>query len=90
MLLHGRSYFFFLLPIVVSVACPTGPHPPLRLAGRPNRGHIGGGAWTPSCGRVYAACYQLKVLTKAVPSWLLYGQAVVKRAMNEHAWVLLL
>ena len=28
--------------IVVSVVCPTGPYPPLRLARRPNRGHIGG------------------------------------------------
>ena len=32
---------FFFLPIIVSVVCPTGPHPPLRLARRPNRGHIG-------------------------------------------------
>ena len=30
-------YCFCRLP-----ACPTGPHPPLRLARRPNRGHIGG------------------------------------------------
>ena len=42
-----RSSFF---PIIGSVVCPTGPHPPLRLARRPNRGHIGGGGWTPSCG----------------------------------------
>ena len=40
---------FFFLPIIVSVACPTRPHPPLRLARRPNRGHIGGGGWFPSC-----------------------------------------
>ena len=32
--------FLFFLPIIVSVACPTGPHPPLRLARRPNRDHI--------------------------------------------------
>ena len=31
--------FFFVLPIFVSVVCPTGPHPPLRLPRRPNRGH---------------------------------------------------
>ena len=48
--IHCSSIFFFFLPIIVSVACPTGPHPPLRLARRPNRGHIGGGGWTPSCG----------------------------------------
>ena len=43
--LHVRIavFFFFFLPIIVSVACPTGPHPPLRLARRPNRGHTGGG-----------------------------------------------
>ena len=37
----------FSPPIIVSVVCPTGtgPHPPLRLARRPNRGHIGGGGW---------------------------------------------
>ena len=34
-------FHFFLLPIIVSVVCPTGPHPPLRLARRPNRGHVG-------------------------------------------------
>ena len=33
---------YYFLPIVVSVVCLTGPHPPLRLARRPNRGHIGG------------------------------------------------
>ena len=37
---RAHLYFFFF-PIIVSVACPTGPHPPLRLARRPNRGHIG-------------------------------------------------
>ena len=41
---------FFLILYFVSVDSPTGPHPPLRLARRPNRGHIGGGGWTPSCG----------------------------------------
>ena len=41
------SLSLFLLPIIVSVACPTSPHPPLRLARRPNRGHIGGGGWAP-------------------------------------------
>ena len=40
--LDYASTFFFFLPIIVSVACPTGPHPPLRLARRPNRGHLGG------------------------------------------------
>ena len=40
-------FFFFSLPIIVSVACPTGAHPPLRLASRPNRGHIGGGGLDP-------------------------------------------
>ena len=43
-------HLLLFFPIIVSVACPTGPHPPLRLARRPNRGHIGGGGWTPSCG----------------------------------------
>ena len=44
------SCFFFIiiiiLPLLDSVVCPSGPHPPLLLAKRPNRGHIGG----PSCG----------------------------------------
>ena len=31
---------FFSPPIFVSVVCPTGPYPPLRLAKQP---HIGGG-----------------------------------------------
>ena len=39
--LCSHIFIFFFLPIIVSVACPTGPHPPLRLARRPNRGHIG-------------------------------------------------
>ena len=30
----------FFLPIIVSVDCPTGPHPPLRLARPPDRGHM--------------------------------------------------
>ena len=30
---------FFSSPAIVSVVCPTGPFPPLRLARRPNRGH---------------------------------------------------
>ena len=43
-----QQYFFlFPLPIIVSVVCPTGPNPPLRLARRPNRGHIGGGGVGP-------------------------------------------
>ena len=44
---------FCFLPLLFSVVCPTGPHPPLQLATRPNRGHMGGGGapgWTPSCG----------------------------------------
>ena len=48
--LYIFSFFFlsFFLPVIVSVACSTGPHPPpLRLALRPNRGHIGGGERTP-------------------------------------------
>ena len=36
------SLFIFSLSIIVSVVCPTCPHPPLRLARRPNRGHMGG------------------------------------------------
>ena len=32
----AHSLLFFL-PIIVSVACPTGPHPPLRLANPPLR-----------------------------------------------------
>ena len=39
--------FFSFFPTFVSVVCPTGPYPPLRLARRPNRGLIGGG-WTTS------------------------------------------
>ena len=51
----GRCYCRSFAPgysSIVSVVCPAGPHPPLRLARRPNRGHIGGGGWTrtPSCG----------------------------------------
>ena len=40
-------FCFFSLPTIVSVACPTGPHPPLRLARRPNRGQKGGGGLDP-------------------------------------------
>ena len=40
--LQLNSFVLLFLPIIVSVACPTGPHPPPRLARRPNRGHIGG------------------------------------------------
>ena len=37
----GTSFSFsFFFPFIVSVACPTGPHPPPRLARRPNRSHI--------------------------------------------------
>ena len=57
LLRRGCTFFFFSLPIIVSVACPTGPHPPLRLARRPNRGHIGGGGWTPSCGTCLRCFY---------------------------------
>ena len=35
-----RVIFLSFSPIVVSVVCPTGPHPPLRLARQPNRGNI--------------------------------------------------
>ena len=38
------------LPLLDFVVCPTGPHPPPRLARRPNQGHTGGEVWTPSCG----------------------------------------
>ena len=41
------------LPIIVSVACPTGPLPPLRLARRPNRGHIEGGVGPPPAVHAY-------------------------------------
>ena len=43
--MHFFSSFFF--PLLFSVVCPTGPHPPLRLGRRPNRGHIGGGGLDP-------------------------------------------
>ena len=39
--------FSFFLPLFVSVVCLTGPHPPLRLARRPNRGHIRRGGVDP-------------------------------------------
>ena len=44
-----RRFFllFLFFPLTFSVACPTGPHPPLRLARRPNRGHIGGAGLDP-------------------------------------------
>ena len=45
----GDTVIFFFSPMF-SVVSLTGPHPPLRLARRPNWGHIGGGGWTPSCG----------------------------------------
>ena len=38
--MHPQPTFFFFLPLIVSVACPTGPHPPLRLARRPNIQHV--------------------------------------------------
>ena len=38
------------LPFWTLSSSATGSHPSLRLARRPNRGHIGGGGWTPSCG----------------------------------------
>ena len=41
---------FFLPLLFLSVVCPAGPHPPLRLARRPNRGHTHSrGSRTPSC-----------------------------------------
>ena len=45
-------YFYFYIhfhffPIFVSVVCPTGPHPPPRLAIGPDRDHIGGGGAGP-------------------------------------------
>ena len=39
----ARFVFSLSLPIILSAICPTGPHPPPRLARRPNQGHIGGG-----------------------------------------------
>ncbi|CAN0034034.1 unnamed protein product [Ectocarpus sp. 4 AP-2014] len=45
----GIFYLFFFLPSLDSLVCPSGPQPPLLPARRPNRGHIGGGGWTPSC-----------------------------------------
>ena len=53
-----NSIFNFLIfshSVIVSVVCPTGPHPPLRLARRPNRGHIGGGAGPPPAVHAYDA-----------------------------------
>ncbi|CAM9209427.1 unnamed protein product [Ectocarpus sp. 8 AP-2014] len=43
----------FFSPSLDSVVCPSGAYPPLLLARRPNRGHIGGGGWTPSFGFLY-------------------------------------
>ena len=42
-----RMFFvFFFLPLLfLSSTFPTSPHSPLRLAGRPNRGHTGAGGW---------------------------------------------
>ena len=41
-----RCFCFCFPPIVVSVVCPAGSHPRLRLARRLNRIHTGGGDWT--------------------------------------------
>ncbi|CAB1096571.1 unnamed protein product [Ectocarpus sp. CCAP 1310/34] len=54
-------FFFFCLSSLDSVVCPSGPYPPLLPARRPNRDHIGGGGWTPSCGSV---CWRGNL-----PSW---------------------
>ena len=53
------AFSYIFLPVIVSVACPTGPHPPLRLARRPNRVLIGGGGWTPSCGTADVETWRL-------------------------------
>ena len=43
-------FFLFSSHYWTLLSSPTGPHPPLRVVRRPNRGRIGGGGWTPSCG----------------------------------------
>ena len=54
-------FFFSFLPLLDFVVCPSGPLPPLLLARRPNRGHIGGGGWTPSCGSCLRYFYRERV-----------------------------
>ena len=44
------SLVFFAPVIGLLAVCSAGPHPPLRLARRPNRGRTGGGVGPPSCG----------------------------------------
>ena len=44
---HFLFSLFFFFPLLASIVCPTGPHPPLRLARRPNRGHTEGGGLDP-------------------------------------------
>ena len=73
-----RLFFFVFLPVIASVACPTGPHPPLRLARRPNRGHIGGGGWTPSCG-TFLWCFFSRV------GWF-STFTLVNREVNHIKW----
>ena len=41
MYVYLKYLYVFSSPVVVSVVCPTGTYPPLRLARRPNRGHVG-------------------------------------------------
>ena len=41
------SLFSLFFPLLFLSSAPLAPHPPLRLARRPNRGHIGGGPGTP-------------------------------------------
>ena len=53
------SFLYFFLPSLDSVVCPSGPVPPLLLGRQPNRGHIGGGGWTPAKCREWFLGYSL-------------------------------
>ena len=47
---HTQCFLLFPSHYIASVGLPHWTAFPLRPARRPNRGHIGGGGWTLSCG----------------------------------------
>ena len=65
---------FFPFPLLDSVVCPSGPHPPLLLARRPNRTGVTQEAGPPPAVPAYYEVFMASRVQRSSPSYLPVGR----------------
>ena len=86
--IYGIYVSFFLFPLLLLASAPLAHIlPPLRLATRPKRGHMGGGGRTPSCGTCLNMMFLSRVTLALSPSSTVKSmqQGVIYQRIQEES-----